>query len=242
MFLQFLLPFVTALGTETMSRGIKLNWGVSRAAGSLFYAITSFLVGQSVARFGVLIIPASIVISYGLLLVSVLIFPFSNEKKQKKADKAYKEGKYPDNVVEHQRAMDKYRKAIKDYIDGKLDHQPSADKGDLAGWPTGYRFDNLKVRLTTKGYPCVVTDEGYVMYESMILPDGMCDFTYGVPGGPYKDSADALVDWGTENGHPSDFRTGLTYKQLQKIFGKLDKNSKSITFKEFHKKNRQSQQ
>ena len=131
--------------------------------------------------------------------------------------------------------MDKYRKAMKDYIDGKLDHQPSADKGDLAGWPTGYSFDKLKVRLTTKGYPCVVTDEGYVMYESMILPDGMCDFTYGVPGGPFKDSAEALYDWGVKNGHPNDFRTGLTYKQLQKIFGKLDKNSKSITFKEFVK-------
>lgn len=154
-------------------------------------------------------------------------------EEQKKADKAYKEGKYPDNVIEHQQAMDKYRKAIKDYIDGKLDHQPSADKGDLAGWPTGYRFDNLKVRLTTKGYPCVVTDEGYVMYESMILPDGMCIFTNGVEVGPYKDSASELSDWGIENGHPNDFLTGLTYKQLQKIFGKLDKNSKSITFKEF---------
>ena len=131
--------------------------------------------------------------------------------------------------------MDKYRKAMKDYIDGKLDHQPSADKGDLAGWPTAYHLGGLKVRLTTKGYPCVVTDEGYVMYESMILPDGMCDFTNGIETGPYKDSAEALYDWGIENGHPNDFRTGLTYKQLQKIFGKLDKNSKSMTFKEWIK-------
>ena len=154
-------------------------------------------------------------------------------EEAKKADKAYKEGKYPDNVIEHQRAMDKYRKATKDYIDGKLDHQPSTASGDLNGWATGASVNNLTVRFTTKGYPCVVTDEGYVMYESMILSDGMCDFTWGVPGGPYKDSAEALYDWGIENGHPNDFRTGLTYKQLQKIFGKLDKNSKSITFKEF---------
>ncbi len=156
-------------------------------------------------------------------------------EEAKKAIKAYKEGKYPDDVIEHQQAMDKYRKAMKDYIDGKLDHQPSADKGDLAGWPTGASVNNLTVRFTTKGYPCVVTDEGYVMYESMILSDGMCDFTWGVSGGPYKDSAEALYDWGVKNGHPNDFRTGLTYKQLQQIFGKLDKNSKSMTLKEFYK-------
>ncbi|SCW61900.1 hypothetical protein SAMN02910400_01591 [Lachnospiraceae bacterium C10] len=154
-------------------------------------------------------------------------------EEQKKADKAYKEGKYPDNVVEHQQAMDKYRKATKDYIDGKLDHQPSTASGDLLGCSTGYHIGGLKVRFTTKGYPCVVTDEGYVLYESMVMPDGLIDFTYGVPGGPYKDSAEALVDWGEAHGHPSDFREGLTYKQLQKIFGKLDKNSKSIAFKEF---------
>ena len=157
-------------------------------------------------------------------------------EEQKKADKAYKEGKYPDNVIEHQRAMDKYRKATKDYIDGKLDHQPSTASGDLLGCSTGYNVNNVKVRLTTKGYLCVVSDEGYVMYDSMILPDGMCQFIYGVPGGPYKDSASALSDWGVANGHPNDFRNGLTYKQLQKIFGKLDKNSKSMTLKELHNK------
>ncbi|MCR5736579.1 MAG: hypothetical protein K6G64_02895 [Eubacterium sp.] len=156
-------------------------------------------------------------------------------EEAKKADKAYKEGKYPDNVIEHQQAMDKYRKATKDYIDGKLDHQPSTASGDLNGWPTGASVNNLTVRFTTKGYPCVVTDEGYVMYESMILSDGLCDFTWGVSGGPYKDSAEALCDWGVKNGHPNDYRTGLTYKQLQKIFGKLDKNSKSMTLKEFYK-------
>jgi hypothetical protein len=154
-------------------------------------------------------------------------------EEQKKADKAYKEGKYPDNVVEHQQAMDKYREVTKAYIDGKLDHQPSTASGDLLGCSTGASVNNLTVRLTTKGYPCVVTDEGYVLYESMVMPDGLIDFTYGVPGGPYKDSAEALVDWGEAHGHPSDFREGLTYKQLQKIFGKLDKNSKSIAFKEF---------
>jgi ATP-binding cassette subfamily B protein len=76
------------------------------------------------------------------------------------------------------------------------------------------------------------TDEGYVLYESMVMPNGLIEFTYGVPGGPYKNSAEALVDWGEAHGHPSDFREGLTYKQLQKIFGKLDKNSKSMTLKE----------
>ncbi|SCW61815.1 hypothetical protein SAMN02910400_01585 [Lachnospiraceae bacterium C10] len=148
-------------------------------------------------------------------------------EEQKKADKAYKEGKYPDNEIGHQRAMDKYREVTKAYIDGKIDKQPKNTDYDNE-YSTGINDDTLTVRRTTKGYACIVF-EGMVIYESMVMPDGSFEFTdCNVTG-----TSQALMKWCDDRGIADYY--GLSYKQLQKIFGKLDKNSKSMTLKEFYK-------
>ncbi len=76
LFLQLLMPFVNSLGTETIGRGARLNWGMARGTGSVSYAIASFIVGRSVAGLGVTCIPASIVACFGLLILAVILFPF----------------------------------------------------------------------------------------------------------------------------------------------------------------------
>ncbi|SDW68437.1 hypothetical protein SAMN05216391_11448 [Lachnospiraceae bacterium KHCPX20] len=148
-------------------------------------------------------------------------------EEQKKADKAYKEGKYPDNEIGHQRAMDKYREVTKAYIDGKIDKQPKNTDYDNE-YSTGINDDTLTVRRTTKGYACIVF-EGMVIYESMVMPDGSFEFTDSNVTG----TSQALMKWCDDRGIADYY--GLSYKQLQKIFGKLDKNSKSMTLKEFYK-------
>lgn len=160
--------------------------------------------------------------------------PFEENPKvseeQIKADKAYKEGKYPDNVIEHQRAMDKYREVTKAYIDGKIDRVPRFTEY-YDGNPTGVDTNNIIIRYTTKGYACIVF-EGMVIYEEMLFPNGHVEFTDGV----HTCTAQALMKWCDDRGIADYY--SLSYKQLQQIFGKLDKNSKSLTYKEWSKSDR----
>jgi hypothetical protein len=151
-------------------------------------------------------------------------------EKQKKADKAYKEGKYPDNVIGHQRAMDKYREVTKAYIDGKIDKVPRFTEY-YDGDSTGVDTNNIIIRYTTKGYACIVF-EGMVIYEEMLFPNGYVEFTDGV----HTCTAQALMKWCDDRGIADYY--SLSYKQLQQIFGKLDKNSKSLTYKEWSKSDR----
>ena len=157
---------------------------------------------------------------------------FSNEKteEQKQAEKDYKAGKYPTDDYYQQRAMDKYREVTKAYIDGKIDRVPRRADYDNGG-PTGVDCDNIIIRYTTKGYACIVF-EGYVIYEEMIMPDGRVEFTDGV----HTCTAQALMKWCDDRGIEDYY--SLSYKQLQQIFGKLDKNSKSLTYNEWSKSDR----
>ncbi|MCI8318128.1 MAG: MFS transporter [Lachnospiraceae bacterium] len=79
--LQFLLPFVNSLGTEMISQGKKLNWGLARGIGSAAYAAVSYILGILVAKAGIVSIPVSIFVCYVLLLVTVMIYPFQKSRR-----------------------------------------------------------------------------------------------------------------------------------------------------------------
>ena len=66
----------------------------------------------------------------------------------------------------------------------------------------------------------------------MLIPDGCVEFTDGV----HTCTAQALMKWCDDRGIEDYY--SLSYKQLQKIFGKLDKNSKSLTYNEWSKSDR----
>ncbi len=50
--MQSLLPFLNAIGFAYMNRGEKLNYGLARASGSMFFALISAVLGFFVAHFG----------------------------------------------------------------------------------------------------------------------------------------------------------------------------------------------
>ena len=94
---QMLLPFVNALGTESIRRGMNINYGFARGMGSVGYAFMSFLIGRISGSFGPGAIPFSIIVSTLIYLFCFLFFlPGLN-----KADKDYKARKEkagaPDN-------------------------------------------------------------------------------------------------------------------------------------------------
>jgi hypothetical protein len=150
-----------------------------------------------------------------------LDFPTEKTDEQKQAEKDYKAGKYPTDEYYQQRALDKYREVTKAYIDGKIDKVPQ--NTDYDGDFTGVDYNNIIIRYTTKGYPCIVF-EGMVIYDEMVMPEGRVEFS---------GSAQPLMKWCDDRGIADYY--SLSYKQLQQIFGKLDKNSKSMTLKEFYK-------
>lgn len=81
-FLQFLMPFINSLGTEMISRGVELNWGVARGIGSVAYAMLSSAMGRMAVTAGVIAVPAGIMVGYGLLFVCVLAYPFCRRETE----------------------------------------------------------------------------------------------------------------------------------------------------------------
>ncbi len=83
-FLQFLMPFINSLGTEMIRQGARLNWGLARGLGSIAYAMISYVLGILAATAGVMVVPVSIMVGYGLLFAGVLIYPFYQRKERAK--------------------------------------------------------------------------------------------------------------------------------------------------------------
>lgn len=66
-------PFLNSLAVKYQEKGIKLKYGVCRAAGSLFYAVVSAILGELLVIFPVKIIPvASAGLSVLLLIAAVI--------------------------------------------------------------------------------------------------------------------------------------------------------------------------
>ena len=71
-FLQLLMPFINSLGTEVISQGIRLNWGLARGIGSVAYAMLSYVMGILTARAGIIAVPAGIM---------VWVYPFCRKRE-----------------------------------------------------------------------------------------------------------------------------------------------------------------
>ena len=69
-------PLTNALATLSESAGKSVNFGISRGAGSLAYAVTSVLIGRAVAAFGISLIPLTAVGLYVFLALCLVFFPF----------------------------------------------------------------------------------------------------------------------------------------------------------------------
>ena len=80
-FLQLLMPFINSLGTEVISQGIRLNWGLARGIGSVAYAMLSYVMGILTARAGIIAVPAGIMAGYGLLIAGVWVYPFCRKRE-----------------------------------------------------------------------------------------------------------------------------------------------------------------
>lgn len=81
---QMIVPFLNALGMESINAGAKLDFGITRGAGSLGYAFISFVLGKTADQYGVDIIPFSILSVSVFLVFSTMLFPF--EKRERKME------------------------------------------------------------------------------------------------------------------------------------------------------------
>ena len=80
-FLQLLMPFINSLGTEVISQGIRLNWGLARGIGSVAYAMLSYVMGILTARAGIIAVPTGLRAGYGLLTAGVWVYPFGRKRE-----------------------------------------------------------------------------------------------------------------------------------------------------------------
>lgn len=83
--LQMLTPLVNSLGTESINRGKKINYGACRAIGSLGYSVIAFILGKVTVSGGPISVPVAMLLVYAALLLSLLAFPF--EKRTEKTEK-----------------------------------------------------------------------------------------------------------------------------------------------------------
>ncbi len=75
------MPFINSLGTEVISQGIRLNWGLARGIGSVAYAMLSYVMGILTARAGIIAVPVGIMAGYGLLIAGVWVYPFCRKRE-----------------------------------------------------------------------------------------------------------------------------------------------------------------
>lgn len=85
--LPALTPFVNSLGTESLNQGKKLNYGVARGIGSAAYALISSVLGVLASRFGVFMIPFSIMLVFLCFLAATALFPFQKTERAEAEEK-----------------------------------------------------------------------------------------------------------------------------------------------------------
>lgn len=78
--IQLILPLCSALGMDCLNRGVPLNFGVARGAGSVGFAVFSSLCGILVLRFGEDCLPLAMLVMNIILMLSVLTFRFYGQK------------------------------------------------------------------------------------------------------------------------------------------------------------------
>lgn len=76
MLVQLLTPFIYSMGIESMNQGKKLNYGISKAMGSLSYAVTVYALGIIVAGAGERSVPVCIMLFIVVFSLYLTRFPF----------------------------------------------------------------------------------------------------------------------------------------------------------------------
>lgn len=102
-----LQPLVNSLGFDYINQGYNINFGVSRGAGSLSYAITSYTLGYLLARFTPNALPVVMIVLAGAFLAPLSILPrdhqTGNHKDKNTAGSSYSlkaiSHKYPFLIV-----------------------------------------------------------------------------------------------------------------------------------------------
>lgn len=74
--IQLILPLCSALGMDCLNRGIPLNFGAARGAGSIGFAVFSSLCGTLVLWFGEGVLPSVMLAVNLVLLLAVFTFRF----------------------------------------------------------------------------------------------------------------------------------------------------------------------
>ena len=73
--LQLAQPFENSIGMESINDGHKLSFGPARAMGSIGYAFISYVLGKAADTLGSGIVPLFIALSFGLGVLSLIIYP-----------------------------------------------------------------------------------------------------------------------------------------------------------------------
>lgn len=68
-------PLISAMGFEHINRGVNVNYGLARSAGSIAYAVLTFVLGQIITFWGEDVLPLSYVLVFALFLAATLSFP-----------------------------------------------------------------------------------------------------------------------------------------------------------------------
>ena len=83
--LQLTTPMLNALGIATVNSGEKMNFGAARGFGSLGYAVAAYVMGLLAQRFGAVIVPVSMSIGFGLMLLFAMSYgPVAKEMGEKR--------------------------------------------------------------------------------------------------------------------------------------------------------------
>lgn len=75
MALQIMQPFINSLAMMSINDGYELNFSITRAVGSIGYAFAAYVIGVLGDRFGGVIVPIFIIITFVMLLATLLFFP-----------------------------------------------------------------------------------------------------------------------------------------------------------------------
>lgn len=86
--LQLSTPLVNSLGVTSINCGCKLNYGVSKSASSVTFALTSFLLGRITARAGGIVVPMAIVLCYLLFVGALCMYPKQRAAAPRNAPKS----------------------------------------------------------------------------------------------------------------------------------------------------------
>lgn len=81
LFILLQQPFLNSIGAASINSGSRLDFGISRAAGSLGYTVSAFLVGRFSESAGPVIIPVAAAVCAAGMIFFTRIYPLEKQRK-----------------------------------------------------------------------------------------------------------------------------------------------------------------